>query len=60
MEYEESYYNSTKRTEWITEPEHSNARLADLFARYDLHKKYEITSIEEAKMELEKTDKEIR
>lgn len=60
VEYKESYYSSTKKTEWITEPEYSNARLADLFARYDLHKEYEITSVEEAKLELEKTDRKIR
>lgn len=59
IEYRDQYRH-IERTEFITEPEYSNVRLADLFARYDLHKKYEITSIEEAKMELEKTDKEIQ
>ncbi|WP_195368856.1 YobI family P-loop NTPase [Coprococcus comes] len=53
-------YRHIERTEFITEPEHSNARLSDLFARYDLHKKYEIISVEETKRELEKTDKEIQ
>lgn len=59
IEYRDQYRH-IERTEFITEPEYSNVRLADLFARYDLHKEYEITSVEAAKLELEKTDKEIQ
>lgn len=53
------YYNSYKDcTDWSTV--NSNSELKSLFDRYDQYRKFEISSTEEAKKEIEETEKKLQ
>ena len=57
VEYSYGYGNSSN-TAWFSE--HSSSEIEELFERYDKYKKLEMNSIEEAKKELQETDRKIQ
>ena len=52
------YTRYSSNTDWFTE--HSSSEIEELFERYDKYKKLEMNSIEEAKKELQETDRKIQ
>lgn len=56
--YGPGYTRYSSNTDWFTE--HSSSEIEELFERYDKYKKLEMNSIEEAKKELQETDRKIQ